>query len=114
MAHTPRIATAIASTHMRMRVQSPMLTMSETAPIVQKLVLLPTNPKTPPSAKPSQAISAAEGNAVSISSPFPLRRPAVRDALSGRMFVSGYAPVYTPIGYPASRQLRSVPPMRSQ
>src|SRR5471032_2985148 len=41
----PRMDTAMASSHMRMRFQSPMLTTSETAPMVQKLVLLPTAPK---------------------------------------------------------------------
>ena len=46
----PRIATAIASSHMRMRFQSPMLTMSDTAPMVQKLVLLATAPNTNASA----------------------------------------------------------------
>src|SRR5690606_38283915 len=66
IAHTPSIATAIASSHMRMRVQSPMWTMSETAPIVQKFVLLPTNPNTAPRAKPSHAISVAEGSSASI------------------------------------------------
>ena len=45
MALKPRMATAMASTHMRMRVQSPMVTMSDTAPMVQKWVLLPTAPK---------------------------------------------------------------------
>ena len=38
-------ATAIASSHMRMRPVSPMFTQSDTAPMVQKLVLLPTAPK---------------------------------------------------------------------
>src|SRR5690349_6542818 len=40
----------MASSHMRMRLQSPMLTMSDTAPMVQKCVLLATAPKTKPSA----------------------------------------------------------------
>ena len=40
----------MASSHMRMRLVSPMLTQSETAPMVQKLVLLPTAPKTKASA----------------------------------------------------------------
>ncbi len=38
-------ATAMASSHMRSRFLSPMFTQSETAPMVQKLVLLPTAPK---------------------------------------------------------------------
>src|SRR5436190_6237355 len=40
------MATAIARSHMRMRDRSPMFTQSETAPMVQKWVLLPTAPKT--------------------------------------------------------------------
>jgi hypothetical protein len=39
------MATPIASSHMRMRLASPMLTQSETAPMVQKSVLLATAPK---------------------------------------------------------------------
>ena len=35
----------MASSHMRMRPVSPMLTQSDTAPMVQKWVLLPTAPK---------------------------------------------------------------------
>ena len=46
------MATAMASSHMRMRPQWPMLTTSDTAPMVQKLVLLATAPKTKASAKP--------------------------------------------------------------
>ena len=42
----PIIATATASNHMRMRVQSPVLTMSATAPMVQKCVRWATAPKT--------------------------------------------------------------------
>src|SRR3990170_2252388 len=42
----PRMATAIASSHIRILFQSPMLTTSDTAPMVQKLVLLATAPKT--------------------------------------------------------------------
>src|SRR3954471_3028728 len=41
----PRIATAMARSHMRMRERSPMFTQSDTAPMVQKWVLLPTAPK---------------------------------------------------------------------
>ncbi len=40
------MATAIASTHIRMRRQSPKFTMSVTAPIVQKFTRLATAPKT--------------------------------------------------------------------
>src|SRR5204863_1538734 len=41
----PRTAVAMARSHMRMRERSPMFTQSDTAPIVQKCVLLPTAPK---------------------------------------------------------------------
>src|SRR5205814_7640174 len=41
----PRRATAMARSHMRMRERSPMFTQSDTAPMVQKWVLLPTAPK---------------------------------------------------------------------
>src|SRR3954471_15164590 len=41
----PSTATAMASSHMRMRLKSPMLTQSETAPMVQKSVLFATAPK---------------------------------------------------------------------
>ena len=51
----PRMATAIESSHMRMRPQSPMLTTSDTAPMVQKLVLLATAPKMKASANAPQA-----------------------------------------------------------
>ena len=47
----PSIATPIASTHMRMRVQSPMLTMSATAPMVQKCVRWAIAPNSTASAK---------------------------------------------------------------
>ena len=46
IAFAPSTATAIASSHMRMRLLSPMFTQSDTAPMVQKLVLLATAPKT--------------------------------------------------------------------
>ena len=48
------MATAIASSHIRMRPQWPMLTMSDTAPMTQKLLLLPTAPKMKASTKPPQ------------------------------------------------------------
>src|SRR5258706_2569909 len=50
----PAVATAMASSHMRMRFQSPMLTTSDTAPMVQKCVLLATAPKRKASAKAPQ------------------------------------------------------------
>ena len=46
IAATPVIAIAIANSHARMRPLSPMLTQSDTAPMVQKCVLFPTAPKT--------------------------------------------------------------------
>src|SRR5260221_3689289 len=55
----PRIATAIASSHMRMRAQLPMFTTSETAPMVQKLVRFATAPKTKGSAKPPSTTTRA-------------------------------------------------------
>src|SRR6267143_3332243 len=51
-APAPAVATAMARSHMRMRFQSPMLTTSDTAPMVQKWVLLPTAPKRKASANP--------------------------------------------------------------
>ena len=51
MALKPIMATAMASTHMRMRVQSPRLTMSATAPMVQKWVRCAMAPKATASAK---------------------------------------------------------------
>jgi hypothetical protein len=51
----PAVATAIASTHMRRRVKSPMLTMSASAPIVQKCVLCAIAPKASASAKADQS-----------------------------------------------------------
>jgi len=51
MALKPIIAVPMASSHMRMRVQSPMLTMSATAPMVQKCVRWAMAPKTAASAK---------------------------------------------------------------
>src|SRR4030095_9292919 len=53
----PAMATAIASTHIRMRLQSPKVAMSTTAPIVQKLTRLATAPKTKASAKARPATS---------------------------------------------------------
>ena len=55
----PSIATAMASSHMRMRPQSPMLTQSDTAPMVQKLVLLATAPKMKASTKAPATTSVA-------------------------------------------------------
>ena len=51
MALKPSMATPMARTHMRMRVQSPMLTMSATAPMVQKCVRWAMAPKATASPK---------------------------------------------------------------
>ena len=51
MALKPMMAVAMASTHMRMRVQSPMFTTSAMAPMVQKWVRCANAPKTVASAK---------------------------------------------------------------
>jgi hypothetical protein len=50
IAPKPSMATPMASSHIRMRVQSPMLTMSATAPMVQKWVRWAMAPKTAASA----------------------------------------------------------------
>ncbi len=50
-ATTPSTATPIANSHARMRPVSPMFTQSDTAPMVQKLVLLVTAPSTTAAAK---------------------------------------------------------------
>src|SRR5450759_5722493 len=54
----PMMATAMARSHMRIRPQLPMLTTSETAPMVQKLVLLATAPKIKARPKPLHATRA--------------------------------------------------------
>src|SRR5882672_2040658 len=66
----PAVATAMARSHMRMRFQSPMLTTSETAPMVQKCVLLPTAPKMKVRAKAPQ--TTAEASAAGLDS---VKRP---------------------------------------
>src|SRR5258708_12894223 len=60
----------MARSHMRMRFQSPMLTTSETAPMVQKCVLLPTAPKMKVRAKAPQ--TTAEASAAGLDS---VKRP---------------------------------------
>src|SRR5690349_18455376 len=60
----------MASSHMRMRFQSPMLTTSDTAPMVQKCVLLPTAPKRKASANPPH--TTAEASAAGLDS---VKRP---------------------------------------
>ena len=52
---TPATATAMPSTQARMRPLSPMLTRSETAPMVQKLVLYATAPSTSAIRKPASS-----------------------------------------------------------
>src|SRR5258707_1081535 len=66
----PAVATAMARSHMRMRFQSPMFTTSETAPMVQKCVLLPTAPKMKVRAKAPQ--TTAEASAAGLDS---VKRP---------------------------------------
>src|SRR6266852_3057877 len=71
----PAVATAMASSHIRMRFQSPMLTTSETAPMVQKCVLLPTAPKMKVRAKaPQTTIVASAAGLDSVKRP-PIRVP---------------------------------------
>src|SRR5580765_2058547 len=73
----PIIATPIAITHMRMRVQSPMVTMSETAPIVQKWVRCAIAPNSIDRPNADQSTSAARdyGSASSTSVGALLQRP---------------------------------------
>src|SRR5207302_9678290 len=66
------VATAMASSHMRMRFQSPMLTTSDTAPMVQKCVLLPTAPKRKASAKAPH--TTADASAAGLDAVTALRR----------------------------------------
>ncbi|GIX25872.1 MAG: hypothetical protein KatS3mg122_3103 [Caldimonas sp.] len=47
----PMMATPMAMTHMRMRLQSPIVTMSDTAPMVQKWVRCAMAPKRAASTK---------------------------------------------------------------
>src|SRR6266516_85078 len=71
-APAPAVATAIASSHIRMRFQSPMLTTSDTAPMVQKCVLLPTAPKRKASANPPH--TTAEASVAGLDAVTALRR----------------------------------------
>ena len=63
---TPAIATTIASTHMRIRRQSPKVATSDTAPIVQKLTRCPTAPKTMPSRRAPTVTTAGRESAPDI------------------------------------------------
>src|SRR5258706_6686046 len=66
----PAVATAMASSHMRMRFQSPMLTTSDTASMVKKCVLLPTAPKMKVRAKaPQTTIEASAAGLDSVKRP---------------------------------------------
>src|SRR5689334_20731282 len=76
----PIIATPMAMTHMRMRVQSPMVTMSATAPIVQKCVRCAMAPKSAAKTKAAHSTWAASADR-SISCTVLLQR---REALPGR------------------------------
>jgi hypothetical protein len=62
----PRIATAIASSHIRIRRHSPKFTTSVIAPIVQKLQRCAAAPNTKASAKASQATSVGRDEGVSM------------------------------------------------
>src|SRR5258706_14858532 len=75
----PRIATAIARSHMRMRAQLPMFTTSDTAPIVQKFVRLATKPKMKARMNPPQATRAGRFDALPLKR-FPRRRPYLTDS----------------------------------
>ena len=55
----PITATATASSHIRTRPQWPMLTTSESAPMVQKFAFAPTKPNTNAIVKPPAATSVA-------------------------------------------------------
>src|ERR1700684_587437 len=57
-------ATAMANSHMRMRVQTPMLTTSDTAPIVQKPERFAAAPKTKASANAANATLADSANSI--------------------------------------------------
>src|SRR5258706_2977325 len=81
-APVPRIATAMASSHIRMRPKSPMLTQSDTAPMVQKLVRLPTAPKTKASAK-APPVTQGASSAAPCGPNALLLAAAVGDALLG-------------------------------
>jgi hypothetical protein len=95
-AAAPAIATAIASSHMRMRPQLPMFTMSETAPMVQKLVRCATAPTTKAIPKPDQVtmeerLEAAALMGVSRFNRTLLARPPRRPIpLLGRMPIPGW------------------------
>src|SRR5207237_1310853 len=68
----PAVARAMASSHMRMRFQSPMLSTSDTVPMVQKCVLLPTAPKRKARAKAPH--TTADASAAGLDAVTALRR----------------------------------------
>ena len=71
----PAMATAIASTHMRRRVKSRMLTMSASAPIVQKCVRCAIAPKATDSAKADHRTSVvSEAGSGAVMAELSLRR----------------------------------------
>src|SRR5258708_1946967 len=92
----PRIATAIASSHMRIRPQLPMFTTSETAPMVQKFVRLATAPKmnartNPPAATraprlevlPATTLFRKVGRYLTVDNGWDRRAPRRRSPLAG-------------------------------
>src|SRR5579862_3666225 len=66
-AHVPRIATAMARIHIRIRCQSPKLTISVIAPIVQKRTRCATAPSTNASvkARPTTSVARCDGSCIS-------------------------------------------------
>src|SRR6185437_5182598 len=95
----PRIATAIARSHMRMRAQLPMFTRSDTAPMVQKLVRFATAPNTKASAKPAHATTAAMCDAPPLTIPPGVSRHSVAPPIGDSPWVSSWRrPVSRRIG----------------
>jgi hypothetical protein len=84
----------MASSHIRMRLQSPMLTMSDTAPMVQKWVFWPMAPKTKATAKASQR-TVLDATAVSMSGAV---NGGVGDAGGGKAFGAQAAGIADPAG----------------
>ena len=74
------LATATASIQVRMRVHEPMFTMSDSAPMVQKLVLWATAPNTNASAKPPQTTIVASWKPCAVTSTPGRERSAARGA----------------------------------
>src|SRR5258706_7199406 len=103
----PAVATAIARSHMRMRFQAPMLTTSETAPMVQKCVLLPTAPKMNVRAKAPQPT--AEASAAGLDS---VKRP--RFGCPGARGAALFLLYQALLGLPGRRARRMLPHQRAE